>query len=121
MKRYLIMPILILMMSVGWAQGNTTRRVKFAPKRSSAIVKGTVKCGDTITYLIGVKAGQKMSLHLSSRTVAFRLRAPSGQELQGGKAINNVTENAEETGDYAVAVECWHRQKASYALEVVIQ
>ena len=111
---------LTLMLATSLAQDSSVRRVKFQRGRSSALVKGTVRCGSTVTYVIGAKAGQKMRLHISGRAV-FRLSTPGGDPLQGGKTVSSATEDLDETGDYKVAVECWKQNSASYSLEVVIQ
>jgi|ERR1051326_4726775 hypothetical protein len=111
---------LALMLTTSLAQDSSVRRVKFQRGRSSALVKGTVRCGSTITYLIGAKAGQKIRLHISGRA-AFRLSAPGGDPLQGGKAVSKAAEELDETGDYKVAVGCWKQISASYSLEVIVQ
>ncbi|MGH9842876.1 MAG: hypothetical protein ACREEM_29410 [Blastocatellia bacterium] len=119
-KVILFAMLIILMMATSFAQDTTARRVKFQRGRSSALVNGTVKCGSTVTYLIGAKAGQKMKLHISGRAT-FKLSTPTGEPLQGGKAVSNATEELEENGDYKVEVECWKQSSASYSLEVIIQ
>ena len=113
--------LLLVTWSYSFAQNSTARRIHFQRGRSSSTVRGAVLCGQTVTYVIAAKAGQKMSVHLVGRGAAFRLSAPSGTPLEGGKAINNTTEDLDETGDYQVVVECWKRRSSSYALEVVIQ
>jgi len=103
------------------AQGGGEERIRFQRGHSSAHMTGTIRCDQTETYLAGAKAGQKMSVHLSGPGAAYRLSTPSGNTLQGGKAVNQSTDELNETGDYKIVVECWKHETSTYHLEVVIQ
>ena len=113
--------LMLLAFNSAQAQGGATRRINFQRGHSSANVNSTVTCGQTITYLVGAKSGQKMSIHLSGKGAAFRLGTPSGGNLEGGKAVNNATEDLDESGDYRIVVECWKQRSSAFSLEVVVQ
>lgn len=118
--KWVLIPAL-LAATGAFAQSDSSHRIQFQRGHSSAVVKGNLSCDETVTYLVGAKAGQKMSLHLSGKGAAFRLSTPNGRSPQGGKAVNRSADDLEETGDYKIAVECWKVKSSSYELEVVIQ
>jgi hypothetical protein len=120
-KAVMFVALLAIIFSNALAQTGSERRISFQRGRSSAIVKGVIGSDDTITYLIGARAGQSMDLDIS-KGAAFRLFTPSGEALQGGKGVSGATEDLEETGDYRIEVE--HRsQKKSvpFTLKVAIR
>ncbi|MFO1519058.1 MAG: hypothetical protein U1F57_05280 [bacterium] len=121
--RFPIMWVLffLFLASTVQAQTDSVRRLKFQRGHSSAVVRGNLSCDQTVTYLVGAKAGQKMSVHLSGKGAAYRLGTPNGGALQGGKAVNRSTDDLDESGDYKISVECWKQAASSYELEVVIQ
>jgi hypothetical protein len=119
----IILPTILILAAFNsaQAQGGAARRIHFQRGHSSATVNSTVTCGQTITYLVGAKSGQKMSVHLSGKGAAFRLSTPSGGNLEGGKAVNNATEDLDESGDYRIVVECWKQRSSAFSMEVVVQ
>jgi hypothetical protein len=103
-------------------------RARFPRGRSSTVLKGRILGRDTKDYLIGAKAGQTMTLRLSSSNqyAYFVVYSINGRATD----MNETTEWSErlsETGDYMIRVfmmRAGARRKgaaASYTLNVSIQ
>ena len=117
----LLLAMLILGSAPAHGGSSDVRRIRFQRGRSSAVTRSTIGRSEKITYLVAAKAGQTMSLSIS-RGAAFRLTSPSGNTLEGGKAVSSTTQELEETGDYQVVVESLsRRQNIPFTLEVVVQ
>jgi hypothetical protein len=88
----------------GWAQSRL-ERVKFQRGHSSTVVRGTILGFDTKDYLIGAKAGQVMTLRLSSPNPYTNFVIYSINERPTD--MNETTEWSEklsESGDYLIRV-----------------
>jgi hypothetical protein len=119
-KAMVVFALIAFLLANAFAQDGA-RRISFQRGRSSAIVKGVVHSGDTITYLIGARSEQTMDIDISKGT-AFRLFTPSGESLQGGKGVSGATEVLEETGDYRIEVESRSsRRSVPFTLKIVIR
>jgi hypothetical protein len=103
-------------------------RVRFPRGRSSTVLRGRILGFDTKDYLIGAKAGQTMTLRLSSSNqyAYFVVYSINGRATD----MNETTEWSErlsEAGDYMIRVfmlRAGARRKgaaASYRLNVTIQ
>jgi len=110
-----------------WAQSKL-ERVKFQRGRSSTVVRGTILGFDTRDYLIGAKAGQVMTLRLSSTNPYTNFVIYSINERPTD--MNETTEWSEklsESGDYLIRVlmmRAGARRKgatANYTLNVSIR
>ena len=110
-----------------WAQSKL-ERVKFQRGRSSTVVRGTILGFETRDYLIGAKAGQVMTLRLSStnRYTNFVIYSINERPTD----MNETTEWSEklsESGDYLIRVlmmRAGARRKgatANYTLNVSIR
>ena len=110
-----------------WAQSKL-ERVKFQRGRSSTVVRGTILGFETRDYLIGAKAGQVMTLRLSStnRYTNFVIYSINERPTD----MNETTEWSEklsESGDYQIRVlmmRAGARRKgatANYTLNVSIR
>ena len=103
-----LLGLLVIMALVGAysISAQTTRRVRFAKGASSATVSGQVKGYDYIDYIVGAKAGQRMSVRLTGSSVAeFVIRLPNGENL--GMEATGVREWSGElptSGDYSIRV-----------------
>jgi hypothetical protein len=103
-----LLGLLVIMALVGTysISAQTTRRVRFARGASSATVSGQVKGYDYIDYVVGAKAGQRMSVRLTGSSVAeFVIRLPNGENL--GMEATGVREWSGElptSGDYSIRV-----------------
>jgi hypothetical protein len=94
------------------------KRIKFAPGRTTAVVKDTVRLFTAHQYKLKARAGQKMSLHLATgKRTSMTLYAPNGDTLLDGDV--DWEGDLPETGDYYVHVGT--DATARYTLEVTIR
>lgn len=101
------------------------RRVRFARGRTTAILKGAVVRGTTDRYKLGARAGQTMTVHITSRekNAVFQIYTPTGETLEGAGEMSDAMDwsgELPESGDYVIAVG-GTRGNASYTLEVTIR
>jgi hypothetical protein len=110
------------------AAQSKVERIKFQRGHSSTVVKGTILGFDTRDYLIGAKAGQVMTLRLSSTNPYANFVIYSINERPTD--MNETTEWSEkltESGDYLIRVlmtRAGARRKgatANYTLNVSIR
>jgi len=102
-----------------------TKRVKFARGKSSATISGAVVRGDRDTYTVGAKAGQMMSVKITSTedNAVFQVMDADGEYLQDagdGDDAKSWTGDLPSTGDYKIIVG-GTRGNASYKLTVSIK
>jgi len=101
------------------------KRIKFAKGKHSATLSNAVIRGDEDTYIAGAKAGQKMSVKITSieSNAAFFI------EKAGGGYLENAGEGDDQTvwtgmipdaGDYKITV-AGTRGNATYKLSVKIK
>ncbi len=102
-----------------------TKRIKFAKGKSSAVLANSVIRNDEDTYLIRAKAGQKMSVKVSSveRNAVFFIEKPDGGYLENagegdGHTVWKGTLPGD--GDYKIIVVAY-RGNASYKLFVTVK
>jgi len=117
--------IAVFSVAVITSADGVTKRIKFAKGRSSATVSNSVIRGDRDTYIVGAKAGQRMTVKITSleSNAVFQIQDPSGNYLldAGEEAdATNVTNSLPENGDYRIIVG-GTRGNASYKLTVVIK
>ncbi|MBC7932789.1 MAG: hypothetical protein H7Z38_19690 [Rubrivivax sp.] len=94
------------------------KRIKFAPGRTTAVVKDTVRLCTAHQYKLKARAEQKMSLHLATgKRTSMTLYTPSGDTLLDGDT--DWEGELPETGDYYVHVGT--DATARYTLEVTIR
>ncbi len=118
--------LLLLASSVCEVQARgVTRRVRFARGRTTAVLKNSVVRGDVDRYIIGARAGQTITVHITSRenNAVFNLQTPSGKSLEGAGEVDDATDwsgELPESGDYIIEVG-GTRGNATYTLEVTIR
>lgn len=102
------------------AQQSRTRRIQFARGASSAVVEDAVVRGTRDTYLVGAKAGQKMTVSITSveNNAVFDITSPK-QKLIKQEATSWSTKLSA-TGDYRIVVG-GTRGNATYKLRVEIK
>ena len=98
-----ILTLLVLPLAI-FAQG-APERVRFQSGHSSATLKGRIVGFDTKDYVVGAKAGQTMTLRLSSSNTStyFVIYSINGRATD----MNETTEwseNLSESGDYLIRV-----------------
>lgn len=102
-----------------------TKRVRFAKGKSSATLSNSVVRGDRDTYILGAKAGQRMTVRITSleNNAVFQIEGPHGEYLEGAGEVDDatsVTVTLPDTGDYRIIVG-GTRGNATYKLTVSIR
>ena len=111
--------------SFAFAGDGITKRVKFAKGKSSVTLSNAVIRGERDTYVLGAKAGQRMTVRVTAleKNAAFQIEGPDGAYLEGAGEMDDATDltvTLPETGDYRVIVG-GTRGNASYRLTVSIR
>ncbi len=126
LKSYAVLcAVLILMGCLVSAQKETAHRIQFAKGQSSKKIEGAVVRGTRDRYLLGARAGQVLTVNISSveRNAVFSIAKPDGQFLP------NVTDESDAihwsgklpaTGDFVIEVG-GTRGNAKYLLSVSIK
>ena len=116
----------IVLVNVALLRGASVReRVRFAPGKDSAIVKGAVLRGERDRYIVGAKARQTMMVTITSLedNAVFEIGKPDGGELPGAAGGNDATKwrgVLPTSGDYVISVG-GTRGNATYSLSIVIR
>ncbi len=102
-----------------------TKRVRFAKGKSSITLSNAVIRGEQDTYIVGAKAGQKMTVRVTAveNNAAFQIEGPGGNYLDGAGATDDatrVTVTLPDGGDYRIIVG-GTRGNASYRLTISIR
>jgi hypothetical protein len=102
------------------------KRIKFAKGRNSTAINNAVLREDVDQYIVGAKAGQKMTVKITSveGNASFQISKPgNGGMLPGAGFDDDVTKwsgELPETGDYTIEV-APTRGNATYRLTVEIR
>ena len=124
-KVLLVISALIAFASDATAEG-IKKRVRFPRGSTSTAIKGNVLRGDQDTYLLGARAGQTMTVRITSLedNAVFQIYKPGGKEtLEGAGESEDAMQWSGElpaTGDYVIVVG-GTRGNATYKLEVKIK
>ena len=107
------------------ARDGITKRVKFARGKSSATFSNAVIRGERDTYILGAKAGQRMTVRVTSieNNAVFQIEGPQGAYLEGAGETDDATSvyvTLPDSGDYRIIVG-GTRGNASYQLTVSIR
>ncbi|HEX5708402.1 MAG TPA: hypothetical protein VFX96_13955 [Pyrinomonadaceae bacterium] len=107
------------------AQRGTSQRVRFARGRTTAVLRGAVVRGTQNRYILGARAGQTMTVHITSRgnNAVFTILGPDATALDGTEEGMDSTDWSGElplSGDYSIWVGPT-RGNATYTLEVTIR
>lgn len=102
-----------------------TKRVKFAKGRNSITLSNAVIRGERDTYILGAKAGQRISVRVTAleKNAAFQIEGPDGGYLEGAGEMDDATSfsgTLPATGDYRIVVG-GTRGNASYKLTISIR
>lgn len=95
-----------------------SKTIRFAPGRTTAVVKDTIRLCIGHEHHLKASAGQKMILHLvTGKRTSMTLYAPNGDTiLDGGKDWEG---DLPESGEYVIAIGT--DATARYTLEVTIR
>ena len=117
---------MVVLGSTGFAaRDGITKRIKFAKGKSSATLSGAVIRGDRDTYILGAKAGQRMTVRITSleNNAVFQVENPDGEYMEGsgeGDDATSITVSLADSGDHRIIVG-GTRGNASYRLTVSIK
>jgi hypothetical protein len=109
---------------------NREERVRFASGASSAELRGEVRGYDFVDYLVGARAGQRLSISLTrtSGQAFFIVRAPGSDEnlFDGSLSGDRFATLLPATGDYRVRVLMMRsfarrNERSAYRLGVAIR
>lgn len=111
-KLIVLVGILLLCAANIFAQGGgkaEPNQIKLTKGKSSAIVSGTLSNNQEMEYVFGAKAGQKITLKVTSmpkgNLFSFTIDGADGIELETEyDSYDDYTFTAPETGDYLVFV-----------------
>ena len=104
--------------------GGQPKPVRFEKGRTTAVLKGTADNAHGSTYVLRAKAGQTMTVHLSTRagSCIFSVTAPSGA-IDSALEVSDWTGELPDSGEYLIAV--WNKKKNGpaipYTLEVIVR
>lgn len=104
--------------------GGQPKVVKFEKGRTTAVLKGTADYAHGSTYILAARAGQTMTVHVTSSAGAaiFSITAPGGA-VEGALEVKDWSGTLPDTGNYLIAV--WNRKKGGraipYTLEITIR
>lgn len=126
--RLLCLPVFVLTLvfAHGCAgQSGATKRVRFAKGHTSATYKGAVVRGTRDRYVVGARAGQLMTVRITSgeQNAVFSITDPSGAFINGAGDEDDATRwngRLSASGDFAIEVG-GTRGNAEYALTVSVQ
>ena len=105
------------------AQRGTTRRVRFARGRTTAILKNSVVRGTRDRYILGARAGQTMIVHITSveNNASFGIyKSGRSNALDGAEDVTDWEVALPSSGDWIIEVGPT-RGNATYTLEVTIR
>jgi hypothetical protein len=120
-----IFSLLLLATCAFAAQEGLTKRVRFARGRTTATFKHSVVRGTQDRYTVGARAGQKMSVSITSieRNAVFTIYKPDGGTLEGageGEDASKWSGKLPAGGDYVIEVG-GTRGNATYTLKVTVR
>jgi hypothetical protein len=117
--------VITVLCGIAFAQNGQTQRVRFKYGLKTAVLHGSVVSGTQNRYILGAKAGQTMTVHITSRekNAAFTILGPDATALPGTEEGADATDFSGElpvTGDYSVWVGPT-RGNATYTLEITVR
>jgi len=100
---------------------NIIRRVNFPPGSNSATLENSVIRGERDEYVLGARAGQQMTVHISSveDNAVFRIELHESGEWVAGTG-RRWSGELPKSGDYRIVVS-GTRGNATYELKVTIR
>ncbi|HYE74630.1 MAG TPA: hypothetical protein VEF04_14925 [Blastocatellia bacterium] len=121
-RKIIFVCLLLPTIAIGFAQdGGTSSRVEFKEGKSSVRIKGQVDMLNPRSYIIPVKAGQRIRARLKGSGAFVNLFLPGRDTILGTKDTTRLDEIAQETGDYEVIVKCLETRYISYQLNLEVR
>jgi hypothetical protein len=119
MRRTTIKPVAVLLLvgATSVAQdGGSTQRVNFQNGKTSTRIRSAVDLMNPDAYVLPVRRGQRLKVHLKGKGVLVRLLTPGNRiDVDDSQAIDR---NAQETGDYTIVVHCYASKSLRYRLDI---
>ena len=121
----ILLTFAVLSLTTVTSADGVTKRVKFVRGKHSATVSNSVIRGEVDTYILGARAGQTMTVSITSveDNAAFQVEGPDGEYLPGAGETDDATGVTAElpmNGDYKVIVG-GTRGNATYKLPISIR
>ena len=125
MRRAFAVVTVVLLLLLGGASAGAqceSKRVKFQRGSSTAALRGKVSAARAVCYELRARAGQKMSVRLTSttKTVRFGVAPPGFDREPIVEDVTNWEAVLEEGGEYVISVAV-PKGSAFYTFEVTIQ
>lgn len=110
LKTTLALVLTILLFSSGASVGQRyvgpviTKRIRVERGRTTAIIKGVARTPGTYEYVIKVRSGQTMIVHITSSNngVEFSVETPNGDWAEGSLGVTDWSGPLEYSGDYNI-------------------
>lgn len=105
------------------AQTGKTKKVRFAPGKSSVVLKGAIVRGTEDRYILAAKRGQKMTVKITSieRNANFTVYfAGEMESLEGSEEATDWSAKLSDDNNYVIVVGS-KRGNATYTLTVVVR
>lgn len=125
-KSSAVVALLLLCVAAGvWAKG-VNKKVRFPKGSTSTVVEGSVVRGDRDRYVVGARAGQRMTVGISSaeENAVFQIYRPGAARTLAGAGEGEDAKSWEgelpTTGDYVIVVG-GTRGNAEYKLSIAIE
>lgn len=108
------------------SKAQTKQPVRFAKGSTSTEVRGKIINGKTVSYLVGAKAGQTISVEVTdggkNNDVVFEVIAPDGNRLGGGdRMYDKWNGKLRKSGNYVLWVSTMETQNTDFKLRVSIR
>jgi hypothetical protein len=111
------------------AAAQTKQRVRFAKNATGTTISGTVRGFAYKDYIVGVRAGQTISVKLNSKNTftVLTIFTPDGDNLEGATEMDEFSGELPTSGDYVIRVGMMRaeaRRKnsiANYSLRLSVQ
>ena len=120
-SRAFILAVLLLATAITVpAQGDRTRRVRFARGRTTTVIKDAVVRATRDRYVLRARAGQTLIVHITSLedNAVFDIQAPGRRTL--AQEATDWEGELPRTGNYVISVGPT-RGNATYTLEITIR
>jgi hypothetical protein len=119
----LLIAALSLLTVFAEAQTGKTKRVRFAPGKSSIVLKGAIVRGTEDRYIVPAKKGQTMSVKITSieKNANFTVYFAGEQEsLEGSEEATNWAGKLSDDNNYVIIVGS-ARGNATYTLTIAVK
>jgi hypothetical protein len=121
---FAIIMLLLMNTSALPLTASKTRRVRFGPGRTTAVLNGAIVKDSDDVYLVRARKGQTMIVHITSKqdNAIFDItEPPPGSGTPFTRENKDWTDKLEKTGDYYIHVYGLYGAATTYTLEVTVR